>query len=1055
MPRLTSHSALETLRQEIKSSRDPNKPCIAVSSGTCGLPQGSEAVFEAFKEEIERQGLESEVDLRKTGCLGFCEQVTLVVVYPEGIFYTHVKPEDVAEVVHGVEEKKIVERLLYTDRVTGERISHEFDIPFYKSQQRIVLGPNPWIDPESIEDYLHIGGYTALPKALFEMAPEEIVDEVTRSGLRGRGGGGFPAGVKWRTCREAGGAERFVICNADEGDPGAYMDRSVLESNPHAILEGMIIGAYAIGANLGFVYIRNEYPLAVRRLTHAIKQAEEYGLLGRDILGKKGFNLSLKIMRGGGAFVCGESTALMASLEGRVGMPRAKYIHTVEHGLWNLPSCLNNVETWANVPLIIDRGADWYTTIGTGDVSENPWGGSKGTKIFSLVGNVNNTGLVEVPMGTTLREIIFQIGGGIPGSKDFKAVQTGGPSGGCIPKDLLHLEVDFDSLSEVGSMMGSGGMIVMDEDTCMVDVARYFIDFLKDESCGKCVPCREGIKRMLEILERICRGEGRDGDVQQLEDISAGMKDAALCALGTSAPNPVLSTIRYFRDEYEEHIKHKKCPAAVCRKIVSSACQHTCPLEMDVPVYIALIAKGLFAEAAEVIREKNPLPSICSRVCHRPCEAKCAAGQFGDAIPINDLKRFATDYERENGNGSKTVVKKPQPQYEKVAVIGSGPAGLTAAHDLAKAGYAVTVFEALPTAGGMLAVGIPEYRLPRDILDYDIGKILALGIELKTNTRIGDDLTLDDLRSQGYKAILVAVGLHDGKPLKIEGVDREGVLQGVQFLEDVALGKPTTVGNRVVVIGGGNVGIDCARSALRTGAQDVHMVFLEALDAMLAHPWDIKEALDEGIVFHPDRGPKRILEKNGRIAGLETLECVSIFDDDGKFNPVLQAGTESFIDADTIIIAIGQVADWSFMGDGIAAARSPEGTLLADRETLMTDIPGVFAAGDIFHGPATVTGAMATGRVAASSIHRYLRGVSLEREYKVTRPIRREEPLELADEEAQRIAELGRCRVPESPVENRRSSFDEVRGCITADVAIEQAKRCLRCDLEVFQGETS
>jgi NADH:ubiquinone oxidoreductase subunit F (NADH-binding)/(2Fe-2S) ferredoxin len=575
MPRLTSHSELEKLREQIKSRRDPDKPCIAVSSGTCGLAKGSEKVASAFQEEIKRQGLEGKIDFRKTGCVGFCEQVALVVIYPEGICYTHVQPEDAHEVVTSVLKKRIVTRLLYTEPTTGEEITRQSDIPFYKPQQRIILGSNSLISPESIEDYLYIGGYSALAKVIYQMTAEQVIKEITASGLRGRGGGGFPAGVKWETCRKAQGAEKFVICNADEGDPGAYMDRSVLESNPHSVLEGMAIAAYAIGVNQGFVYIRDEYPLAVKNVRHAIQKAGEYGFLGRDILGKKGFNFSIKVMRGGGAFVCGESTALMASLEGRVGMPRAKYIHTVEHGLWNLPSSLNNVETLANVPVIINRGAKWYTAIGTGDVSENPWGGSKGTKIFSLVGNVKNTGLVEVPMGATLREIVFDIGGGIPGGKEFKAVQTGGPSGGCIPEGLLHLKVDFDSLSEAGSMMGSGGMIVMDEETCMVDVARYFIDFLKEESCGKCVPCREGIKRMLGILERICHGEGRDGDIEKLEEISQGIIDTALCALGGSAPKPVLSTLRYFKDEYKAHIYERRCPALVCKDLISYHIQST------------------------------------------------------------------------------------------------------------------------------------------------------------------------------------------------------------------------------------------------------------------------------------------------------------------------------------------------------------------------------------------------------------------------------------------------------------------------------------------------
>jgi NADH:ubiquinone oxidoreductase subunit F (NADH-binding)/(2Fe-2S) ferredoxin/Pyruvate/2-oxoacid:ferredoxin oxidoreductase delta subunit len=561
MARLNSPEELEKFRQEILSKRDPNIPCISICAGAGCIASGAGEVIAAFKAEIEKQGLQADVNTKETGCPGFCERGPVVVIYPEEICYLQVTPEDVPEIVSKtIKEKKVVDRLVYVDPTTGEKATHESDIPFYKNQERNIIGSNIKIDPKIIDDYLALGGYSALVKVLFQMTSEEVLEEVKKSNLRGRGGGGFPAGRKWEGSRNAPDEIKYVIVNADEGDPGAFMDRALLEGNPHSVLEGLIIGGYAIGSHEGYIYVRQEYPLAVENVNIAIKQAEEYGFLGKNILGS-GFDFTITVHQGAGAFVCGESTALMTALEGRVGEPRPKYIRSNIKGLWERPSVLNNVETWANVPLIINRGADWYTQLGTE--------GSKGTKIFSLVGKITNTGLVEVPMGITLRDIIYKIGGGIPGGKRFKAVQTGGPSGGCIPEELLDLEVGFDELTKAGSMMGSGGMIVMDEDTCMVDVAMYFLDFLIDESCGKCVPCREGVRQMLKVLTNITKGKGREGDIELLEELSEVAKEAALCALGKSAPNPFLSTLRYFRDEYEAHINEKRCPAYVCKELIA------------------------------------------------------------------------------------------------------------------------------------------------------------------------------------------------------------------------------------------------------------------------------------------------------------------------------------------------------------------------------------------------------------------------------------------------------------------------------------------------------
>lgn len=580
MKKIRAPQELDALRNSLLKQRDPNKPTVRICLGTGCRARGSIKVSKAFIDEIKKHNLDIQVECKQTGCHGFCERGPVVVIGPKEIFYQKVRPQDVAEIVSKtLLNGEVVHRLLYQDPITGQRVTYEHEVPFYKKQTRPVLGNNGRIDPTDILDYIYIGGYQALAKAITTMSCEEIIGTIEKSGLRGRGGGGFPTGRKWRLCRKALGDVKFVIGNGDEGDPGAFSDRSLMEANPHSILEGMIIGAYAIGANQGYLYLRAEYPLALKQLQTAINQAREYGFLGKNIF-NSGFDFDIKINRGGGAFVCGESSALIASIEGKMGEPRAKYIHTVERGLWNKPTNLNNVKTWANVPLIINKGADWYAKIGTAK--------SKGTGIFSLVGKVNNTGLIEIPMGTPLKEIIYDIGGGILDSKGFKAVQTGGPSGGCIPEESLDLPVDFEKLTEAGSMMGSGGMIVMDENTCMVDVARYFLNFLQNESCGKCVPCREGIKRMLEIITDITEGRGKEEDLELLQELAETVKDFSLCSLGQTAPNTVLSTLKYFRDEYEAHVRDKKCPAGICKDLIEyfilddkctgcGACLKLCP----------------------------------------------------------------------------------------------------------------------------------------------------------------------------------------------------------------------------------------------------------------------------------------------------------------------------------------------------------------------------------------------------------------------------------------------------------------------------------------------
>ncbi len=603
-------SELEKWRERLLQERAASRPRILVCGGTGCLALASDEVAAAFERELQTQGVEAQVELKTTGCPGFCEQGPLVVIHPERIFYTKVKRADVKEIVSKTIIKgEIVERLLYTDPATGQKVVHESEVPFYKAQERILLKNSGLIDPRVIEDYVAAGGYQALSKALYKMSPEQVIDEIKRSGLRGRGGAGFPTGLKWELCRRAPGEIKYIICNADEGDPGAFQDRGLIEGNPHSILEGMIIGAYAIGASQGFVYIRNEYPLAVELISLAAQQARQAGLLGENILGS-GFSFDVEIQLGAGAFVCGEETALIASIEGRIGEPRPRPPYPAQSGLWGKPTNINNVKTWAWVPQIINHGAEWFASIG----SEK----SKGTAIFSIVGKIKNTGLVEVPMGISLRELIENIGGGASNGGKLKAVQTGGPSGGCIPVDLWHLPVDYESLSQAGAMMGSGGMIVMDENTCMVDMARYFLNFTKFESCGKCTACREGTQQMLLILDYITRGYGQEGDIELLEELGQAVKLGSLCGLGQTVPNPVLTTIRYFRDEYEAHIKEKRCPAGVCKELITfyiipekcpgcGVCSRACPEGA---------ISGEKKEPHTIAEEKCVRCGICREVCN-------------------------------------------------------------------------------------------------------------------------------------------------------------------------------------------------------------------------------------------------------------------------------------------------------------------------------------------------------------------------------------------------------------------------------------------------------
>ncbi len=1037
MKKIKNLSDLKQIKENLIKKTKKGRQLITVCGGTGCHASGCKKVIDAFKREIKNKDFKNKVEIKVTGCHGFCERGPIVVIHPKGIFYQKVQSKDVKLILsETVLADKIIDRLLYIDPLSGEKIKYEKDVPFYKGQYRIVFGKNGFIDPYKIEDYLLIGGYGSVGKALCNMSPDNIIDEIKKSELRGRGGAGFPTGFKWEFCRKAKGNKKYIICNADEGDPGAYMDRSLLEGNPHSILEGMIIGAYAIGANEGFVYIRDEYPIAVRTITNAIKQARDYGLLGKNILNSH-FDFDITIIRGAGAFVCGEETALIASIEGKKGEPRQRPPFPAQKGLWNKPTNINNVETWANIPLIISKGSEWYSKIGMDN--------SKGTKIFSLVGKINNTGLVEVPMGITLKDMIYNIGGGMPEGKIFKAVQTGGPSGGCIPKNLLETRVDYEKLKEVGSIMGSGGMVIMDEDTCMVDFARYFLEFLQDESCGKCLSCREGTKRMSEIVIDITKGQGKEGDLELLEDLANVVKETSMCGLGQTAANPVLSTIKYFRKEYETHIFERKCPAGVCRDLYISPCQNACPAGMNVPGYISLIGEERFKEALELALDTNPFPSVCGRICNHQCQSKCRRNQIDESVAIRSLKRFIGDYKENDIEYPKIKSSKDKMPF-KVAIIGAGPSGLSCAYFLARLGYKPTVFEKLSIPGGMMAVAIPEYRLPNNILQREINNIKKLGVNIRLNTQVGKDVTISQLWSQGYEAFFVAVGMYGDRSLGIPGENLENVFQAVDLLIDISLDKPIVshVGKKVVVIGGGNSAIDAARTILRMGAREVTILYRRTRREMPAYEEEIKEAEHEGVKIYYLVAPVKINGEKGKVKSIECIKMIpGEFDMDGRQKPVPLKNSNFYLDVDTVIPAIGEFSDVTELFTGLDVETKPDGTISCNKNGA-TSIPGVFSGGDVVSGPNTVINAIAEGERAAVNIDQYL---TKDRTRKY--PWREHKKVDTFFNPEKEPVKYKMQKHSTLSSDKRFNNFDEVELCYSKSIAIKEAKRCLRCDLEI------
>jgi NADH-quinone oxidoreductase subunit F len=1038
MTKLLCSRELNEFRESLRQKVDPTKICVRICMTGCRA-YGAEEVREAFKSEIQHRGLEDRVEIRDTGCQGFCARAPVITIEPQDIFYQQFLPDDVPEIVsETLVAGRTIERLTYPHPLTGERIAHSSQIPFYRGQTQNVLKNCGKIDPQSIEQYIVRDGYSALTKALSSMKSDEVIEEVKKSGLRGRGGAGFPTGLKWNFVKGSPGSVKYLICNADEGDPGAFMDRAVLEGDPHSVIEGMLIAAHAIGAQSGYVYVRAEYPIAVEHLNIAVEQAKALGLLGNNILGSE-LSFDLKIKEGAGAFVCGEETALLASIEGRRGTPRPRPPFPAQSGLWGKPTNINNVETYANIPSVILKGSGWYSSMGTES--------SKGTKIFSLAGKINNTGLVEVPVGIPVGEVIFNIGGGIPRERRFKAVQMGGPSGGCVPSKHLGLPIDYGSLESIGAIMGSGGMVVMDENTCMVDVARFFLSFTQAESCGKCVPCRIGTKRMLEILTRITQGQGQEGDVELLQEMAKIIKESSLCGLGQTSPNPVLSTINYFREEYDAHIREKWCPASTCEALVFAPCENTCPVRCDAVGYTALIRVKRYEEALSLIRLTNPLPGICGRACSHPCETVCRRGDIDEPIAIASLKRFAADWERRQDRMALPIFLEGMKD-ERVAIVGAGPAGLNAAYHLGRRGYQVTIFEALPVAGGMLAVGIPAFRLPREIIDYDIRFICQHHVNIQTEKALGKDFTVDDLFQQGYKAVLLALGAHGNTRLGISGEDAQGVLPGVDFLRRVNLGEDVEVGARVAVIGGGDVAIDAARMVVRLGAKEVHIVYRRTREEMPANVEEIEEAEDEKIRLMYLVAPIQIITQNGRVKGMECIRMeLGDYDVSGRRRPIPVKGSEFVLEVDTIIPEIGYKPELTCLPSDKGFVITPAGTLSNDPITMATQIPGVFATGDVVTGPTTIVQAMAGGYQAALSIDRYLKGQDLY-QARVFRPLRRADVPRVGAEGEEVGTKRWRARVPYMGVGRRVQSFSEVNLGFAEETAIDEANRCLRCDLE-------
>jgi NADH-quinone oxidoreductase subunit F len=1038
------------------------KPWISVGMGTCGIGNGADEVFDALSKAAVTE--KSAAAVRRVGCFGFCAAEPMVMAYrPDKpiLIFTEVKATQATQLIRGVADDEAFGRLAklaeakmesWDFRTSALDFGKDFaflpswkELAFFMGQEKLVLRDCGLIDPENIDEYLAAGGYSGLIKALTTMTPDSIIEEVKTAGLRGRGGAGFPTWKKWRIMRDnvlASGGDAFAICNADEGDPGAYMNRNEIESDPHMLIEGMIIGAYAMGATQGIVYVRAEYPLAVQRLGKAVAAARKSGLLGTNILGTK-FSFDLDIVTGAGAFVCGEETALIASIEGKAGRPTPRPPFPAQKGLHGKPTTINNVETWCNVPLIVARGGPYFATFGTP--------GNTGTKVFSFVGKVRNTGLVELPLGSPLENAVYGICEGMGPKKKIKGLQSGGPSGGCIPASLFKTPIDYEHLAELGAIMGSGGMVVMDQDNCMVDVARYFISFTASESCGKCTPCREGTAQMLNILQGVADGEANEADLKTLENLALSVKDSALCALGQTAANPVLTTLKYFRDEYIQHIKAKRCPAGICENLYVALCESSCPLHMNIPGYLELLKENRIEDAFELTLRENPLPGSLGRICHFHCRMRCRRDMLDEPVSQGEIHRYLADsmYKmgREKAIYNRLIKEKLPSTGKKISIVGAGPAGLSAAFWLSRLGHEVVVYDAASEAGGVLRWGIPSYRLPKDVLRKEIAFIQKLGARFVFNTKMETKEQWQRL-VDASDAIVVAVGASNETGLGIPGENAPCVVPAGTFLRKVSENQKPKIGSEVVVVGGGNSAIDAARSALRLGAR-VSIVYRRARSDMPANIEELNGALEEGVSLVCMTQPVEVLKaegtrKSGQWAFRVQRMKAGPVDSSGRPTPVPTAEFYE-IPCDSIIVAIGEKAGIKGIGDlGVGVER--DGRLKVDPFSFKSANPKIFACGDAVTGPATAAEAMGQARSVCEAVDESLTGQKRFQDLFHSFEYKMEVPTKLTKAKMTKAVFI--------PADARKNNFMEISLGYTGEQARIEADRCLRCDVRDKKRQT-